>query len=187
MDFIKTFLELLNSNLGIITLAVGSFAIGLYIKQKRDYKRDIATLVLQEIRYAEQHVRNYRQFGNYPLACKLVPTNSWYSNIHIFARDFKETDIDLISNFYARVSYVDNLITSISNAKIKSLVPVSVQTTPSQNSPQDNPQSTSQFERVELGAQKILKEVSDKIEFIYNTPTIDRLRVIARKRWYQII
>ena len=167
--------------MALITFIVGSFAIGLYLKQKRSYKRDVASLILQEIRYAEQHVRNYKQFGVYPLACKLVPTNSWYINIHLFARDFKETDVDLISNFYAQVSYVDNLIDNISNAKIKTLIPIpSSSVVPSVGQPQENTQ-------FELGAQKILKEVSEKIEFIYNTPTIDKLRIVSQKRWYQLI
>lgn len=46
-------LRFLNNNIGLITLVVGLSAIYLYLKQKVDSKRDIAKLILQEIRYAE--------------------------------------------------------------------------------------------------------------------------------------
>lgn len=34
-------------------------------------------------------------------------------------------------------------------------------------------------------AQAILDQVSQEVEFIYNTPAVTKIRVIAEKRWYQ--
>lgn len=113
----------LNSNFfaGLATLLVGGFAIGLYKKQKIDYKRDISLLILQEIRYAEQRVRGSQEFSknaeNYPLSSKLLPTNSWYKNIHLFMDDFEEPQRDAISRFYAQVEYIDLIIKEISDYK----------------------------------------------------------------------
>jgi len=45
-----------NSNIGVVTLLVGLFAIYLYLKQKKDYKKNAAKLILQEVRYAEQKI-----------------------------------------------------------------------------------------------------------------------------------
>lgn len=103
-----------------ITLIVGGLAIYLYRKQKNDYKRDVALLILQEIRYAEQQVRSSQSYSmgeNYPLSCKLLPTNSWYKNIHLFMNDFEQPQIDAISRFYAEVEYVDLVIEKISDYK----------------------------------------------------------------------
>lgn len=69
--------QFLNDNIGSITLIVGLLAIYLYFKQKADRKRDTAKLILQEIRYAEQQIRNSGR-GNrgYSLSSRLLPTNS---------------------------------------------------------------------------------------------------------------
>lgn len=91
-------IDFLNSNLlvSIVTFVVGGFAIGIYIKQKIDQEKDAAKLILQEIRYAEQQIRIFRVLGSYPLADKLLPTNSWHKNINLFVGKLKETEIDLI-------------------------------------------------------------------------------------------
>lgn len=117
-------ISIFNSNffIAIITLLVGGFAIVLYKKQKIDYKRDVALLVLQEIRYAEQQVRSSHDFStnaeNFPLSVKLLPTNNWYKNIHLFMGDFEQTQIDAISRFYSQIEYIDLVIERISDYKI---------------------------------------------------------------------
>lgn len=78
-------------------------------------------MILQEIRYAEQRVRGSQEFSknaeNYPLSSKLLPTNSWYKNIHLFMDDFEEPQRDAISRFYAQVEYIDLIIKEISDYK----------------------------------------------------------------------
>ena len=123
MDWILFF----NSNffVALITLAVGGSAIFLYIEQKIDHKVKAARLILQEIRYAEQQIRNSgRGIRAYPLSSKLLPTNSWNDNIHLFTTDLKETEIDMISQFYSNARFIDSLITERANQKINtSFVP----------------------------------------------------------------
>jgi len=189
----------LNSNffLALTTLVVGGFAIYLYLKQKKDKKRDAARLILQEIRYAEQQIRKYREFKQYQLSDRLLPTNSWNDNIHLFINDLKETEIDLISNFYAKASYIDIMIRKISDWKTQPKIPTTIM---SPVSIQSQPSATAQpipsvpekkeivyfFDPMEE-TQKILYEVSMNVEFIFNTPVVEKLRKIVSKKWYDFI
>lgn len=178
------FKEFLNSNLlsTIVTLLVGSVAIFLYWKRKIDQKRDAAGLILQEIRYAETQIRTYRETpaGGYPLAIKLLPTNSWHQNIHLFVRELGETDTDLISKFYSKVNFIDVLIAQIAT---KAMNGITIITTPPPEGTQEPPAAPAQ---IQIGgqAQAILDQVSQGIEFIYNTPVVEKLRKIARKRHF---
>jgi len=178
---------------GILTIIVGFSAIYLYIRQKREYKRDAASLILQEIRYAEQQIRNFKVLGSYPLSVKLLPTNNWNNHIHLFVKDFKETELDLISDFYAKSAYLDIVIANISDVKNKMLIPKnhfkgdllkeeSVDDKEKKIIEQIKVRST----EFEFGSKQILNEVSQKIEFIYNTPAIDKLRTISIKQWYHL-
>lgn len=174
----------INSNFftGAITLLVGVLAIILYFRQKNDQKRDAAKLILQEIRYAEQTIRVAKEHEyNYYLANRLLPTNSWHKNIHFFVNNLKETDIDLVSRFYSHSSYIDIIISKISDKKNDILIP---KTPPAGSVSAGMPTIIQEFE---LSATKILKEVSEKVEFIYNTPAIDKLRLISEKKYFWFI
>lgn len=173
LEFIAWFLDFLNKNQGFVTLLVGGSAIYLYLKQKADHRRDAASLVLQEIRYAEQQIRNFKEFGEYKLSDKLLPTNNWNNNIHLFIKDLKETEIDLMSKFYSKASYIDIVISKISDQKHESVIDVSSK----------EPIFVSKIWPV---SQKILKDISIEVEFIYNTPAIDKLRHISERKWYQL-
>ncbi len=175
-------IKFFNSN--FFVALVGGSAIYLYIKQRKDSKRDIARLILQEIRYAEHQIRIARDQGyNYYLANKLLPTNNWDNNIHLFVKDLKETQIDLITRFYANAAYLDHIISIISRQKSQLMVPVGQQQTLPISPEESVQQAPQQFE---LNASRILKDVSGKIEFIYNTPIVDKLRKIAEKKWYHL-
>lgn len=184
-------IDFFNSNffIALVTFVVGSFAIFLYSKRKKDFKAGAASLILQEIRYAETQIRTYRESGGgYPLSIKLLPTNSWHSNIHLFVRELDETDLDLISRFYSKVAYIDIVIDQISKFKIQSLVPAQTQLgqTQPQPAPETEDETTKRLQQGEqtygLAAQGILNQVSHEIEFIYNTPVVEKLRKIAKKK-----
>lgn len=189
----------LDSNffVALVTLLVGSFAIFLYIKQKIDYKRDAAKLILQEIRYAEQKIRKYREVKSYRLYDRLLPKNSWNDNIHLFIKDLRETqNVDLISDFYAKITYIDTLIDTISRKKNSQAItlgqPIASAPSGAQVAvPQPGaqvavPHHQAQAIEMPLITQALLKDVSMSVEFIYNTPVVERLRKISEKRWYQI-
>jgi hypothetical protein len=132
MSWITIILKFINENLGVVTFVGGVVAIYLYLKQRMDRKRDAARLILQEIRYAEQQIRNARITNppTYSLASKLLPTNSWNDNIHLFIKDLKETEIDMISAFYSKTTYIDSLIAERSRQKINPPLAQSIQLNP---------------------------------------------------------
>jgi len=204
---ILKFIQSLNQFYGFITLVVGGVAVYLYLKQKRDHKRDAARLIVQEIRYAEEQIRSSGRGGRgYALSSKLLPTNSWNDNIHLFTKDLKEIETDMISEFYSKATYIDSLITERSQQKINpkffaNTQPMTQPLTsataqpdlPIGSSPQQStPQQTIQMTMTqiptpgELMTMQILIEVSSSVEFLYNTPAVDKLRKISEHKWYQL-
>ena len=175
-----------------ITLIVGGIAIYLYVKQKAVEKRDAAKLIIQEIRYAEQQIRNFRDSGSYTLSAKLLPTNNWHNKINLFVKDLTESEIDLISRFYSTAAYIDTLIGKISDQKNNAVIPVgrvrtSQQPQPDSATPPMVPLAIPvEAQAFEFNTQIILLEISTKAEFIYNTPAIDKLRAISDKKilWF---
>lgn len=200
INFLKNF----NDYIGLITLLVGSVAIWTYNKQKQDTKRKSAKLILQEIRYAEQIIRNARTqaSGNYSLSDKLLPTNNWHDSIHLFVKDLKESQIDLISRFYSQAQYLDVIIRSISDKKCdKEIKLVEFQAMPIMPNQQTGGLVEQQSQQIPLQqshlypleiptesfANRILKDVTNKIELIYNTPAVEKLIKISEKKWYQLL
>ena len=87
---------------GFTTLTVGLFAIWLYIKQKEDFKRDIAAALLMEIRFAEKGISEMRNaLPKFDPWISLLPTSSWDEYGHIFTDLFDQDELDLINEFYA--------------------------------------------------------------------------------------
>lgn len=201
ITFIQNFL---NNNIGVVTFLVGFVAIYLYIKQKTDKKRDSASLILQEIRYAEQQIRNYRnsQPNQYNLADRLLPTNSWNDNIHLFIQSMEENEIDMISSFYAKAKYIDFLILKRSEQKTEpnqtSITPTVIspiqqsQTVQvvGQNAPPQSQPRMMQFSlpvpNNELVTIELLHQISFSIELIYNTSIVDKLKKISKNKWYHL-
>jgi hypothetical protein len=189
-------LNFLNANLGLITLVVGCFAIGIYIHQKRDHKREIARVILEEIRYAEQHFKIARDRKNvFLLTKKLLPTNGWYTNIYLFISDFTETDRDSISSFYSYIIFIDRLIDKITEFKTSNFN--IIQTMPMQVAPPVGTGPTAlpaagsvmppiPIQQVQLSAEIVLQEIADKVELLYNTPAADKLRELSQRKWYQL-
>lgn len=108
--------EFFYSNLfeSIIVLFVGTFAIGLYIWQKRDFKNGIASIILVEIRNAEQSILTVRNRGldnalnsNDKL---LLPNNSWTKYNYLFINDFDVDEWYSINNFINNCLSYDDLL-----------------------------------------------------------------------------
>ena len=184
----------LNSNLLIaaITLIVGGITLFIYYKEKNGKKRDIAMLILQEVRYAENKIKEYRTHKNYKLHYRLLPTNNWNDNIHLFIKDFEQSQVDLLSSFYSQASYIDNVIQKISDDKLRQKAIPAAQFSNSANLGQQIVQQPFQVIPQMQGiifpadSQNILDETSLSIELVYNTPTISKLKDLSEKRWYQI-
>jgi len=111
----------LNSNLSatLATILAAFVAFLVYLKQKADTKRDVAKIILQEIRRAEDIISDYKQSGGYQFAKKIVATNSWGENLHLFVGDLDNDELDMISNLYSTGEYLDALIKEISDYTFK--------------------------------------------------------------------
>src|SRR3989338_1097255 len=107
-----------NFYIGFVTFFVGCFIIYLYIRQKIDYKRDAAKIILQEIRRAEDIISDYKQSGSYQFAKKIIATNSWSENINLFVGDLDNDELDKISDLYSTGEYLDSLIKEISKISL---------------------------------------------------------------------
>lgn len=168
----------------LVTLLVGGFAIGLYHKQKVETKTDAAKLILQEIRYAEQQIRVFRDSRSYPLSTRLLPTNNWHNKVNLFIKDLSESEIDLISKFYSTAAYIDTLIKKISDQKNNAVMTI-VPGRPHSPAPGEQPSPQAipiEPQLIEFNTQLLLQEISNTIEFVYNTPAIDKLRSEAKKK-----
>lgn len=110
-----------NSNLlpTLATILAAFAALLVYRKQKADTKRDVAKIILQEIRRAEDIISDYKQNGGYQFAKKIVATNSWTKNLHLFVGDLDNDELDRISNLYSTGEYLDTLIKEISDYTFK--------------------------------------------------------------------
>ena len=155
---------------------------------------------MQEIRYAEQQIRNFRLAQSYSLTSKLLPTNSWNDNIHLFIKDLKEPEIDMISTFYSKATYIDSLIVERSKQRINPPPPQSIPSNQSASasvtgqpflaggggSQQITPQQVIiPFNMGEFTTIELLAEVSMNVELLYNTPAAEKLRKISERKWYQ--
>lgn len=84
-EIIILILKFFNDNIGLVTLIVGGVAIYLYTQQKKDYKRDAASIILMEIRHAEKIIDQLKQGGSTEPV--LLPTNNWTKYNYLFIKD----------------------------------------------------------------------------------------------------
>jgi hypothetical protein len=99
----------------LITLIVGGLAYLVYRLQRRDYKRDVARAILQEIRWAENIINDYKEHQDYKFTKKIIATNSWAKNMHLFVGDLTIDEIDRISDLYSTGEYLDCIINKVSD------------------------------------------------------------------------
>lgn len=168
----------------LAALVTGLFALMVYFHQKSSFKRDAALLILQEIRFAEAQVKKYNPTVGFQFYEKLLPTDNWNKNIHLFVNDFEESQIDAISLFYAKTHYLDDVITKFSELVLTNKL------VPTINVIQNNAASNqSPIVPVRIPAQDLLDGVvfGLKMELIHNSAVGQRLRNLSkRKHWYSI-
>jgi len=188
--FLSTLEQGSNMILAVTTLLSGTLIVYTYVKQKVDKKRDVASLILQEIRYAEARIRNYLKSSSYGLYEKLLPTDNWNNNIHLFVNDLEETELDLISSFYSKCCYIDVLIEKIGEIKTscyskdikkyKKTPPLEEKITLSNSNLVDRELVIKDNDTIPK-IQGILFNISRSVELIYTTTIVEKLKRIANK------
>lgn len=96
-----------------VTLLVGSVALIVYLRQRRDEKRDAANSILLEIQHAERVIDKVRDFvrkGSLDVDIVVLQADSWVKYKHLFSRDFDKDEWDSITEFYSKAKLLDNAI-----------------------------------------------------------------------------
>jgi len=185
---LKFFYLFVNSNffLAFVTLLVGGIAIMLYLVQKINKKRDAARIIVQEIRRAEDIISDYKETGSYQFAKKIIATNSWAENIHLFVGDLDNDELDKISDLYSTGEYLDNLVGEISQVTLKDEIDRGKEILAHlQQQTLIQPQQQSQVANVVIPSilpvwKGRLDLVSNRIEPIYHSSIVDKLKKIAK-------
>lgn len=162
------------------TIFAGSFAFLVYLHQKASFKRDAALLILQEIRFAEAQIKRYNPVVGYQFYEKLLPTDSWNKNIHLFVNDFEESQIDAISLFYSKAHYLDEVISKISELVLAN---------PSTVNPGVVQSAIQQQQQQQMPAQQILDVISFgvKVDAIHNSVVGQRLRELSKQKKFYFL
>ncbi len=161
----------------LAVLCAGAFVFIVYLAQKSNDRSNAAKLILQEIRYAEQKVQNFKGHGSYNLNEKVLPTNNWNNNISLFVKELGETEIDQISDFYSSAARLDEVLKAVADFRNKQAI----------ESP-DGPGTGTIFTTtadLPKTAGDLIKKISEGITTLYNTPATSKLRQFADRKWYQ--
>lgn len=182
----------------IATLITGLVAIILYYWENSKKRRDIAKIILQEIRRSEEIINEYKEHNQYKFTKKIIATNSWAKNIHYFVGVLDQDELDKISNLYSTGHYLDNLIEKISDVmfdfekeefskkinQIKNLSPIKkVDTETTEKSETKNIQQDPIIPlniQIPSPGKPMLDEISNKYEPIYHSSICEKLKKIAK-------
>jgi hypothetical protein len=196
----ENILRFLNANLGLLTFLTAISAYYIYWKQKRDDRRDAARIILQEIRRAEEIIKDYTQFKIFVFTKKIIAVNSWSKNIHHFVGTLDTDELDRVSNLYSTGEYLDAVIGEISNYKLQSgfgeyhnqvqqlvnpeKAASEMKPIPSEKEPSEEIERPLQLKNVVVQIkapwEDMLIDITTKYEFIYNSPIAEKLKKIAK-------
>ncbi len=113
----QEFINFFNSNffVTLTTLLVGGVAIWLYIKQKKDQKREAAEIILMEIRAAERTLSQIKEasIGENIRNLFIMPVNNWNKYNHLFVKDFDRDEWDSINSFYSKCTLAEKSLEEI--------------------------------------------------------------------------
>ncbi len=91
----------LNYANSIVTLLVGAVALVVYWLTKRHEKRNAATIILMDIRHAEQIVHSILEKGTVDSYLKnIITENNWNKYKHLFATNFSQDDFSAFNRFF---------------------------------------------------------------------------------------
>lgn len=99
----------------ITTLAIGIIAYLVYLSQKKDHKRDAASIILIELENAERQLQiilGSTSGGEQQLPQNILvmPNNSWNRYKYLFVKNFDQNEWDKITEFYSRCLRYDSAV-----------------------------------------------------------------------------
>ncbi len=104
MDIWQKIVNFFNSNFFVALSTIGTVfgAIWLYKGQKEQEKQQIARLLVNEIRNAENGIQKLTEHASdieFPVI-SILPKSSWNEYAHLFSNDFNQDDYVQINNFF---------------------------------------------------------------------------------------
>jgi len=92
----------------LVVLISGLFAFSVYFLQKRNEKKDAATIIMSEIRTAEQAILGILNSKRIAELSIILPNNTWVSRKHLFVRNLDQDEYNLVNDFYTKCSMAEN-------------------------------------------------------------------------------
>lgn len=99
-----------------VTIVVAFTAWGLYLKQKRDQRKDAAGIILREIEQAERNLPAARrameqvQKLEVPEKCQVMPISSWKDLQYQLSRELPPDVMERIDEFYSNCKLLDEAL-----------------------------------------------------------------------------
>lgn len=103
-------MDYLNS---IITLITGLLAWLIYLYKKRAEKKEIVTILLNEIRTAEKEISKLQKSNLVTDYTFILPSNHWNNSQHLFTNNFDSDEMDKISEFFIACNLAEKSLKSI--------------------------------------------------------------------------
>lgn len=192
-----------NSNFfgSLSTIVTIGGAIFLYRNQQREHKQQIARLLVNEIRNAENSIRilKERTRGNDLPEIVILPQNNWNTYSHLFTNDFDQDSIQVIKTFYSNAEIANYIVAhgnsmelfllevkQRSSAIISKIMDI-VDRTPNSDVRGKVDEFTmktndSTYHYLPSGYESRLDNYLNKISFILDTPTGEKLKKLAGLR-----
>lgn len=108
-----------NLYLAIVTFLVGLSAFYLYTKQQQDTKKEIANIIVSEIRFAEARISEYKRLGirvSFFME-PILPNNTWSKHHHLYINDLDPIDeYPLLRDFYNKCTLLDRSLEMVSSS-----------------------------------------------------------------------
>ncbi|MBI3577531.1 hypothetical protein HY086_05840 [Candidatus Gottesmanbacteria bacterium] len=114
-----TIVKFFNSNffVSLSTILTIGGAIYLYLRQKRENKQQIATLLVNDIRNAQAAIQVVRDSLNTQIIPEItvLPENNWKKYSYLFSKDLDQDDTALLNKFFSDVERVSYIVTQANN------------------------------------------------------------------------
>lgn len=97
----------------LVTILVGGIAIYLYVKQRKDLKKDTANTIFLEITNAERKLKLAKEQLSKSILAEDIFTmesESWSKYNYLFVRDFDRDEWDIITDFYNKCKQYDQAV-----------------------------------------------------------------------------
>lgn len=113
---------------GLATLVTGMIAGLIFWEQSRARRQEAASMILSEIRHAENAIKRLKDVEAYAAANTLqfhnhsiLPINSWYGYRHLFISSLNPDEWSAIDNFYKTIGEMEKQLRFLSTCLLNEI------------------------------------------------------------------